>query len=92
MIVTFASLPGWDLRRALGPAFLRHYRDDIVRLPRGEHGGLSGLVRLFHTLLCPVDLDQLAGDLREFVPADAAEQGKGECQTTTGIKGGEPSD
>ena len=64
--------PGRDLRAALGAALLRHYREDILALPRGSGpGDLTDLVRLFHHLPRPVDLDLLARDLREFLAADA---------------------
>ena len=64
--------PGRDLRSALGAALLRHHREDILALPRGGGpGDLADLVRLFHHLPRPVDLDLLARDLREFLAADA---------------------
>jgi len=65
--------PGRDLRAALGAALLRHYREDILALPPGSGtGDLAGLVRLFHDLPRPVDLDLLAEDLKEFLAADDA--------------------
>ena len=72
--------PGLDLRAALGAALLRHYRDDILALPKNKGRGGSGddfadLVQLFNDLPRPVDIDSFSLDLHEFVADELAEQG-----------------